>query len=113
MAGKKNWKREIKRGTIGICVLSLLREEPMYGYQIITTLRERSDGYFDLKEGTIYPALYRLEKQGFVASEWLRKDGRPPRNYYKLTKEGEARYAETLEEWNAMVTATRAVTGKE
>lgn len=109
MAGKKNWKKEIKRGNITLCILYLLDEEPMYGYQIITELRERSGGYFDLKEGTIYPALYRLEKEGFVTSEWLQKDNKPPRNYYQITPSGQGHMQDTMEEWIAMVMAIRKV----
>ena len=112
MAGKKNWKKEIKRGTIQLCVLSLLKEGPMYGYQIITALRERSDGYFELKEGTIYPALYRLEKEGYAESRWLQKDKRPPRNYYSITELGKKHMQKTLEEWIRMVKATTAILGK-
>jgi len=112
MVGEKNWKREIKRGTIQLCVLSLLKEGPMYGYQIITALRERSDGYFELKEGTIYPALYRLEKEGYAKSRWLQKDGRPPRNYYSITELGKKHMQKTLEEWTRMVKATMAILGK-
>jgi len=112
MAKSVNWKKEIKRGSIQLCILSLLQEEPMYGYQVISSLRERSKGYFDLKEGTIYPALYRLEKEGYVKSGWLQKDGRPPRNYYHITEAGKRHMEETLEEWNVMVEATRAVLGR-
>ena len=81
----------------------------MYGYQIITELRERSGGYFDLKEGTIYPALYRMEKEGFVKSEWLQKDNKPPRNYYEITPSGRLRMQETMQEWITMVIAIRKV----
>ncbi len=112
MVGEKNWKKEIKRGTIQLCVLSLLKEGPMYGYQIITALRERSNTYFDLKEGTIYPALYRLEKEGYAKSRWLQKDGRPPRNYYSITEQGKKHMQETLQEWKRMVKATTAILGK-
>ena len=112
MVGKKNWKKEIKRGNIQLCILSLLKEKQMYGYQIITTLRERSNGYFDLKEGTINPALNRLEKEGFVKSHWLQKDNRPPRNYYQITKLGEDHMEETLIEWNIMVKAIKTVLEK-
>ena len=111
MAGKKGWKKEMKRGTIQLCILSLLEDETMYGYQVISALRERSDGYFDLKEGTIYPALYRLEEEGYAESEWIRKDGRPPRNYYSITGAGEDHLRETMKEWNTMVSATRHVLG--
>jgi len=112
MAGKRNWKKEIKRGNITLCILYLLEDEPMYGYQIISELRKRSDGYFDLKEGTIYPALYRLEKEGYVTSQWLQKDDRPPRNYYQITSSGKEHMQETMAEWISMVNAIRKVVEK-
>jgi len=112
MAKVQNWQKEIKRGSIQLCVLSLLEEEPMYGYQLISALRERSSGYFDLKEGTIYPILYKLEKQSYVESQWLQKDKRPPRNYYELTAAGKEYLEANFAEWTTMVEATQAVTGK-
>lgn len=112
MAKAQNWQKEIKRGSIQLCVLSLLQEEPMYGYKLISAMRERSSGYFDLKEGTIYPILYRLEKKKYVKSEWLKKDKRPPRNYYNLTATGKQYLKDNFDEWTTMVEATLAVTGK-
>jgi len=69
-----------------LCVLALLIGEPKYGFHLIKELRERSDGFFDVKERTLYPAL-RLEERAFVRSEWLREAG-VPRKYYMLTGAG-------------------------
>jgi PadR family transcriptional regulator PadR len=109
MTGGTNWRKEIKRGNITLCLLYLLEEESKYGYQLITELRERSGEYFDLKEGTVYPALYRLEKEGFIRSRWIQEDGRQPRNYYRITSSGRRRLQEAMEEWIAMVVAIRRV----
>ena len=63
-------KREMVKGTANSLLLSLLEEKPMYGYQIVKEIEARSQGYFMFKEGTLYPALYRLEKAGMVTGEW-------------------------------------------
>ncbi len=61
-----SWSREIRKGAIQLCLLAQLRQGRMYGFEIIRVLRERSNGFFDLKEGTLYPALHRLEKRGLA-----------------------------------------------
>ena len=64
-----SWSREIRKGAIQLCLLAQLRQRRMYGFEIIRVLRERSNGFFDLKEGTLYPALHRLDKRGLVEAE--------------------------------------------
>jgi DNA-binding PadR family transcriptional regulator len=71
-------------------------------------LRERSDGLFELGEGTVYPALYRLEAQGLLTSAWQRTTGRR-RRVYRLTARGEGMLAEKRDEWKAFANAVRAV----
>ena len=71
------WTAELKKGSVQLCLLALLAKEPKYGFQILHELRERSNGFFDLKEGTLYPALRRLEERGFVVSEWPRPEPLP------------------------------------
>jgi PadR family transcriptional regulator len=65
------------RGHVDLLLLAATTEKPAHGYALVESVRERSDGVFDLAEGTIYPALYRLERQGLVASRW--EDGRTRR----------------------------------
>ncbi len=102
--------RELKKGSIQMCVLSLLRTEKKYGFQIIKELRERSDGYFDLKEGTLYPALHRMEKQGFVRSEWVTEGSGNPRKYYVITERGIIMLEEMKREWERLRVACQKVT---
>ena len=71
-------------------VLACLREGPMHGYQIATTIGERSDGYFHFKHGTLYPILHRLEKEGLIAGQWSDEGPRGRRKSYGLTRKGQS-----------------------
>src|SRR5256712_11210596 len=64
------WTAELKKGSIQLCLLALLAKGEKYGFQILRELRDKSNGFFDLKEGTLYPALRRLEERGVVQSRW-------------------------------------------
>lgn len=105
----EEWSRELKKGSIQICIMSLLSKKQKYGFQIIKELREKSMGYFDLKEGTLYPALHRLEKKGFLKSEWVTERSKIPRKYYQLTEEGRAVLKEARREWKEMVRSCKEV----
>ena len=61
---------QIRKGSTEILILSLLAEGPMYGYQISQELRQRSGGYFEMKEGLLYPTLHRMAQEGLLTSEW-------------------------------------------
>src|SRR2546421_11164016 len=82
------WTAELKKGSIQLCLLALLNKEEKNGFQILRELRDRSNGFFDLKEGTLYPALRRLEERGFVESRWQEPTSGMPRKYYLLTALG-------------------------
>ena len=62
--------RDLLRGSAELLILALLRDRPMYGYEIIRELRERSEGYFAMEEGLLYPTLHRLEREGLLCAEW-------------------------------------------
>ncbi len=106
------WTAELKRGSIQLCLLALLAKEEKYGFQILRELRERSNGFFDLKEGTLYPALRRLEERGFVQSHWKepgRGEGGMPRKYYRLTDRGRNALSEALAVWRQMTAGAERV----
>ena len=107
MAG--DWTRELKKGSIQLCLLAMLAEGRIYGFQIIKELRTRSEGYYDLAEGTLYPALHRLQKRGLLASERVIQEDRPPRKYYTLTAEGRKALVHARQEWKRMTTACNHV----
>ena len=99
------WTAELKKGSIQLCLLALLTGEAKYGFQLIKELREVSDGFFDVKEGTLYPALRRLEERGFVRSEWVEREAGVPRKYYTLTDRGRTALAEATAVWGEMATS--------
>ena len=93
-------KLDMRTGSTTVMVLRLLAEKPMYGYQVVKELQARSDGYFDLEQGTLYPALHRLEKDDFVESHWeVVKDG-PSRKYYHITDKGRVELEKSTQQWS-------------
>ena len=81
-------------------VLELLAKKSMYGYEMIQTLKGTSEDFFALKEGTLYPILYRLEDNDFAKSSWSEpKDGKAPKKYYEITKKGRERLLFQKEHW--------------
>ncbi len=103
-------KGEALKGHLDMLLLAALTTGAAHGYAIITALRERSGGTFDLPEGTIYPALHRLEQSGLLWSSWNVVGGRR-RRVYELTKRGRTVLAEQREAWWAFSGAVKAVLG--
>jgi PadR family transcriptional regulator, regulatory protein PadR len=96
------------KGNLDLLVLAVLAAGPAHGYAVITGLRERSQGVFDLPEGTVYPALHRLEGSGLIGSDWSRQGGRR-RRVYALTAKGERAMAEQRAGWDRFRAAMQAV----
>lgn len=94
-------------GHVDLLLLSALEKGPAHGYGLIEVLRERSEGAFDLREGTLYPALYRLERRGLVASRWA-SVGKRGRRIYRLTRKGRREFAAEREEWRKLARAVEA-----
>lgn len=85
----EKYERQMKKGVLDMLVLKLLESEPKYGYQIIQEMKEKSEEIFLLKDGTLYPILYRLEEDGLVVSRWSEPEGKQvPRKYYEITADG-------------------------
>src|ERR1700761_3350425 len=91
-------KSERLKGHLDLLLLSVLSAGPAHGYAVITTLRARSAGEFDLPEGTVYPALHRLERSGLLSSSWAEAEGRK-RRVYALTGQGETALSAQRTEW--------------
>ena len=91
--------RELRRGTLELLLLRLLRDGQKYGYRLATDLRRSSEGQLEVKEGTLYPVLYRLEDQGLIAPTWEQRERGVPRKYYELTAAGKRRLVELSDEW--------------
>ncbi len=90
--------KELISGSTTMLVLSVIKNEDMYGYKIIRKLEVRSEYAFSFKEGTLYPILHALEKERLVESYWVTADGRK-RKYYHITKKGAKRLEEKEEEF--------------
>ena len=90
--------KELIKGSTSTLVLSVLKSEDMYGYKIIKELQNRSEDVFVLKEGTLYPILHALEKEGYLESYWDEFDNRK-RKYYHLTRKGKKQLEAKKEEW--------------
>ena len=100
--------RDRLRGHVDLLLLSVLEGEQAHGYRLAEVVRQRSDGAFDLPEGTIYPSLYRLERNGVVTSRWERVEGRR-RRVYRLTRRGTAELARHRADWREFSRAMEAV----
>ena len=100
------------RSDLSLVLLAVLADREMYGYELVAELRRRSDGVFDLAEGTVYPALRRLERQGLLQARWVDVADGPRRRYYTPTQAGERVLADGRADWQRFVTATDTILGR-
>ena len=105
--------KELMKGSTSILILTLLKSEDMYGYQITQELKRRSDSTFEMKEGNLYPMLHALEKEGAVESYWYDTDDGRRRKYYKLTDTGKEMLESKQKEWNVFKKAMNSIIGEE
>ncbi len=102
-------RHDLIKSNIDSLLLCLIGGQPMYGYQIIKELKERSQGYFKFKEGTLYPALHRLEKSGLIEGKWQALPTGQQRKYYHITEKGYASLAEKRSSWNEFLNAMNLI----
>lgn len=93
-------KTELLKGSTEMIILSLLEEQDMYGYEITERVNKTSDGYFQFKEGTLYPALKRMEVKGLLEGYWKASKEGPKRKYYRLTSFGKKALQIEKDEWS-------------
>jgi len=101
---------EALKGHLDLLLLSILANGPAHGYAVIESLRSRSEGTFDLPEGTIYPALHRLENQGLLKSSWSEDTGRRKR-VYQITLKGQEALNTRQDEWLTFSKAVNTIAG--
>ena len=104
-------EKSLLSGSTPLLILSLLKSEDMYGYQMVSELAKRSDNTFQLKEGTLYPLLHTLEKQGWVRSYAKQTPGGRERKYYTLTAAGRGELEEKTRQWQLFSEKVNAVIG--
>ena len=93
---------QLLRGTLDFLLLASLEAGPLYGLRIIQDVQAKTEGHFRFKEGTLYPALHRLEGRGLISAQTRPSDaGGPPRKYYELTEPGQHELARQREQQRA------------
>ena len=104
-------EKSLLSGSTPLLVLALLKDGDKYGYEMIEELARRSDDTFQLKEGTLYPLLHALEKEGYIHSYTKTAPSGRERKYYSLTRAGRAQLEHKEEEWKLFSTKVNAVLG--
>jgi transcriptional regulator len=99
------------KGALPTLILEALVREPSHGYRIAQRIKQRSEGVLDFKEGTLYPALHKLENEGSVESYEGEEQGRT-RRYYRITKTGRAALEKHRAEWHQLSRAVTAILGE-
>ena len=90
---------DLLQGTLDLLILKTLSREPMHGYRIAARIQDLSNEVLRIEEGSLYPALYRLEQKGLIQSEWGMTDNNRKAKFYELTRAGRKRLALASEEW--------------
>lgn len=104
--------RELVKGSTSLILLHLLAEKDMYGYELIKEMEKRSDYTMQIKEGTLYPALHKLEKQKYMESFWKESEKGPARKYYRITEAGVQILEQKITEWKNFVQTIDKVIGR-
>ena len=98
---------QLKKGVLELCVLSLLKTDDRYGYELVNEISK----CISISEGTIYPLLRRLKNEGYVETYLEESSEGPPRKYYKLTPKGEGMREAFLDDWNKFITGVNTIIG--
>lgn len=102
-------RSQLLKGTVPFLILSVVGDQDLYGYDIARRIRERSSAFLAPSEGSLYPALHRLERDGALVAEWRKGDQGPRRRYYRLTPAGKTLLADARAEWDAFTGVIAAV----
>jgi DNA-binding PadR family transcriptional regulator len=106
----RGYDSDLLRGNTDSLLLFLINESGQtYGYRLIKEVEERSQGYFRFKEGTVYPALRKLENEGLINGEWKKLPNGQERRYYTMTEQGRELLREKLDMWRSFASAMALV----
>jgi PadR family transcriptional regulator len=106
---KRSDKAELLQGTLDMLILQTLQRGPEHGHGIGQSIRSRSGDLLDIEAGSLYPALHRLERQGWIASEWDTSDNNQRAKYYRLTPAGRKQLNVEESKWDLLVKAISRV----
>jgi len=99
------WKSQVKKGTLSFIVLHVLHGNEYYGYELIENIKTRTD--IEVAEGTLYPLINRLQKEGLATSKWIEQESGIPRKYYTLTPAGEQTLTHMQAYWDELEQAIK------
>ena len=95
-------------GTLDMLILKAVSLKPLHGYGVLLRIRQMSGGALEIRQGSLYPALYRLEHQGLIAAQWGKSENNRRAKYYTLTAAGRRRLREERAGWNRLASAIAA-----
>ena len=104
-------RTDLMQGTLDMLVLRTLRGGPLHGYAIANRIQAESDGFLQVEEGSLYPALHRMEKRGWISAEWGLSETKRKAKYYELTATGREQLKAKAKTWNRLVEAIAGVMG--
>ncbi len=104
-------KSELLQGTLDLLILKTLALQPMHGWGITQRIQQISDGVLQVNQGSLYPALVRLEQQGWISSEWGTSENNRQAKYYKLTRSGRKQLNEETDNWKRVSNAIEQILG--
>jgi len=99
------------QGTLDMLILKAVSLGPLHGYGILLRIQQISKDRLEIQQGSLYPALYRLEHQGWITSEWGESENKRKAKYYRLTAAGKRRFQTEAEKWNRMTDVIAAILG--
>ncbi len=99
----------LKKGSTELLILSVVRDEPLHGYQIGRQIESRSHGRLTYRISSLYPVLCRMEERGWISGRWVEKKGQRRRRYYRLTQKGAKALAAEHETWKEFTVAVNLV----
>ena len=104
-------KSDLLQGTLDLLILKTLELEPMHGWGITLRIQQQSENVLQVNQGSLYPALHRLEEQGWIRAEWKTSENNRQARYYELTRQGRKQLAEETENWLRLSAAVARIVG--
>lgn len=104
-------KRDLLQGTLDLLILKTVELEPMHGWGITQRIQQVSESVLQVNQGSLYPALHRLEEQGWISAEWKSSENNRQAKYYKLTPKGRKQLAAEKENWLRLSGAVARIVG--
>ncbi|PYT70793.1 MAG: PadR family transcriptional regulator [Acidobacteria bacterium] len=102
---------ELLQGTLGMLILKAVSLGPLHGYGVLLRIQQISKDRLEIQQGSLYPALYRLEHQGLITSEWGESENKRKAKYYRLTAAGKHKLQTEAEKWNRMADVIAGILG--